>query len=222
MTVIPSPPRFSNRGFSLNAKKSRVGKISNLSYKMTVSTDNLPESRRIGPHWAAIFGHHPAQLMAAAILFLFPLYEQEVASIPHAIVLLRLLESMFVDTVQLAPSLGTALTRIGLMWGVVVLLWSIVSYKYTEFLLTEDALIVNSGVLSQTSNTIRYDLIYDCDISRVIGERAVGLGTVIVRPVNLKNGQPETRVEMGFVNDPEEVRRFINSRAPKIRTVGNF
>lgn len=187
-----------------------------------MSKDQDIQGSVVGPHPLSIMGAHPIQWIFAFMMFFFPVFEPEIAKLPLGALFSGLISQAFLVLPGSETPPVLIISRLGLIWAVGVIGWSWISYKYKSYKLCEYALIIESGILTQKSDTIRYQMVFDCDIQRVMGEKSLGIGTLVIRLVNLKNGQPDKRVELGFVKAPETVRDYILARAPRINTVASF
>lgn len=176
-----------------------------------MNQDAQIEEQRIGPHWSSITALHPLQLMMATLLLLFPFYEPHIAAMKFTLTLLSSAEHLLVDILKIGPCLGVSISRIGLAWLAVVIVWSLIVYKSRSYILTRGAIIMNSGIFTQTSNTIRYDMVYECDIRRALGDRSIGIGTMIIRPIAKVGMREDYKIELPYVYHPDEARAIILS-----------
>lgn len=180
------------------------------------------KGERVGPHALVIIGGHPMVFIVALMMFLFPIFEPELLPLPFVATLEQFAALFLVDIAHLGADVATAVARLGLALGICAGVGSYISYRFKAYRLCEYAIIVDSGVLTQNSDTIRYQMVFDCDIQRVMGEKTIGIGTLVIRLINIKSGQPDRRVELSFVNDPEKVRDFILARTPKVNAIASF
>lgn len=78
--------------------------------------------------------------------------------------------------------------------------------SFTKYMLTDDKLIVKSGVLSTKEEEIRLYRIMDVTLKRTLGERLFGLGTIQV--ISSDKSTPELLIKR--VKKPSEVKDLLS------------
>lgn len=104
---------------------------------------------------------------------------------------------------------GLGIVALGVCYGILI-------KRSTEFQLSEEVLMIKSGIISREADAIRIALVVDIDVHVSLLERVVGAGTLSLRMI--EHGQ--SHIHVPFVLDPFELQSFILRRAAKFRAIG--
>ena len=165
---------------------------------MNLSNANLEETEPthitiVGPHWC----------FAAAQ-----------AIVPLAIGLCLMLGSAFVvSAAGVLAALGVfafGALMSGGAWG-----YGILVLRTTRFELSDQVLLIRTGIITQSADAIRIALVLDADTRATIWERFAGSGTVSLKMIDRPN-----HVFVPWVPHPAKLQKFILARAARFRTMG--
>ena len=164
---------------------------------MHISNHTLEESepqhlKIVGPHWC---------------------YALTQALAPLVIGLCLMLAAPFIVPSGVLAALGVfafgAVMAAG-AWG-----YGVLVIRSTRFELSDQVLMVRSGIFTQSADAVRIVLVLDADVRATIWERLAGSGTV-----SLKLLDRHEHVCIPWVPHPSRLQQFILARAARFRAMG--
>ncbi len=87
--------------------------------------------------------------------------------------------------------------------------------SFTKYMLTEDRLFVEKGVLTSTLDEENLYRVRDIRVTRTLGQRLFGLGTVTVYSSDASNGETVLESIKGPMEVKEEIVRLVEAARRK-------
>lgn len=116
------------------------------------------------------------------------------------------LQSYLVNYVRLPLVEGTTyLLLILILILILWILWSVISWRYTRYILTNRRIIIQGGVIRKKRSYIHYNKIQDIITSQGIMERLISSGDI-----EIYGGHENTQLILEDVPNPREVEDMIN------------
>jgi membrane protein YdbS with pleckstrin-like domain len=116
------------------------------------------------------------------------------------------LQNYLINYVRLPLVEGTTyLLLILILILILWILWSVISWRYTKYMLTNHRVMVQKGIIRKKKTYIHFNKIHDIIISQGIMERLVSSGDI-----KIYSGHENTELILEDVPNPVEVEDMIN------------
>jgi len=118
------------------------------------------------------------------------------------------LQTSLTDIVKLPLlSATTIIITILILALVIWVIWDLISWKFTKYMITNQRVLIQKGVMTKQRTYIHYEKIQDITVSQSLSERLFKSGDI-----EIFGGHEVTRLLLKNIPHPERIENMINQK----------